>query len=240
MLLSGSIVGFACVIALLMAAIFAAILERKEKSQGNVQKSRFLSRTALVLFILAFVGGVGVTLLSGVRPREGEQGMMKKPMPGGGGSKASGSSIGQVDEGEMEALVKRVEENPKDVPAMERLGHLALQLQDYELVFNLAHQALQVNPKSVESLTHMGMSFSGMQQKDKALEEFDAALKIDPKFPEALLFKGIVQFQSEDLKGAKETWDQYLKFAKPNDPGRVRVEMFLKKVNDQLEASGKK
>ncbi|GEM_PF-2724651 len=237
MLFSGTAVGFVCVIALLMAAIFAAILERKEKSRGNAQKSRFLSRAALVLFLLAFVGGVAVTLTSGVRPREGEQGMMKKPMSGGG---SKTGSIGRVDEGEMEALQKRIDANPKDVAALERLGHLALQLQDYELVFNLAHQALQVNPKSAESLTHMGMTFSAMQQPDKALQEFDAALKIDPKFPEALLFKGIVQFQSQDWKGAQETWNQYLKFAKPNDPGRVRVEMFLKKANEQLEASGKK
>ncbi|MBF0491169.1 MAG: hypothetical protein HQM15_00120 [Deltaproteobacteria bacterium] len=237
MTLSGTLVGFICALALLMAAIFAAILERKEKAQGNTQKSRFLSRTALVLFLAAFVAGVAVSLVGGVRPREGDEGMMKKPMSGSGPGGSTKASIGKVDEKEMEALKKRIDKNPKDIAALNRLGHLALQNQDYEMVFNLAEQALQIDPKNSEALTHMGMSDSAMQEKEKALQEFDAALKSNPKFPEALLFKGIVQFQNQDWKGAKETWDQFMKFSNLNDPGRPRVEMFLQKVNEALAAT---
>jgi len=262
MVFSGTTVGFACVFALLMASIFAAILDRKEKSKGNADKARFLSRTALVLFIAAFLGGVGVTLVGGTRPRESGHAMTGMPMggpgpatamPEGGGdeegaeggaqppmARGSMASIGKIDQRELEGLRTRLEKNPNDVAALERMGHLSLQLQDFESVFKYAHQALLIDPKSSESLAHMGMVYSAMQQKDKALQEFDAALKANPKLTEALLFKGIIQFQNDDWKGSKETWDQFMKISKPNDPGRVRVEMFLKTVNEQLGASEKK
>lgn len=215
--LSGTTVGFICVGALLAAAIFAAILDRKEKAKGDAKKSKFLSRAALILFIAAFVGGVVVTLVGGIRPREEGQ-----------------ASIGKIDDSEIESLKKRLNENPRDVAALERMGHLALQLQDFESVFELAHRALLIDPKSAESLAHMGMVAFANQDKEKALQQFDLALKADPKLTEALLFKGIVQFQSDDWKGAKETFERFLKLAKPDDPGRMRVEMFLKTVNEQL------
>ncbi len=264
--LSGTTVGFVCVFALLMASIFAALLDRKEKAKGDDSRSRFLSRTALILFIAAFIGGVGVTLVSGVRPREAGQTMTGKPMDssmgGIGGSAGSPpdssagtgfastaseglpmtgpAQIGKIDQKEIEDLKNRLEKNSKDVAALERMGHLALQLQDFESVFKLAHQTLLIDPKSAESLAHMGMVYSAMQQKDKALEQFDAALKINPKLTEALLFKGVIQFQSDDWKGAKETWDRFMVVSKPDDPGRVRVEMFLKTVNEQLSTMDKK
>lgn len=229
--LSGTTVGFICVGALLAAAIFAAILDRKEKAKGDAKKSKSLSRAALVLFIAAFVGGVAVTLAGGIHPREEGQTMTGKPMSG---VPPPMSSIGKVDDAEIEALKKRLDKNPKDVAALERMGHLALQLQDFESVFTLAHRALLIDPKSAESLAHMGMVAFANRDKEKALQQFDLALKADPKLTEALLFKGIVQFQSDDWKGAKETFERFLKLAKPDDPGRVRVEMFLRTVNEQL------
>lgn len=228
--LSGTTVGFICVGALLAAAIFAAILDRKEKAKGEAKKAKTLSRATLILFVAAFVGGVGVTLVGGVRPRETGQTMTGKPMSGA----PPMASIGKVDDAEIASLKKRLEANPKDVAALERMGHLALQLQDFESVFQLAHRALLIDPKSAESLAHMGMVAFANRDKDKALQQFDLALKADPKLTEALLFKGIVQFQSDDWKGAKETFERFLKLAKPDDPGRVRVEMFLKTVTAQL------
>lgn len=157
-MISGTTIGFVCVVALLMAAILTAVIDKKERAKGHAEKSRFLSRLALGLFITAFIGGVAVTL-----------------------------------------------KDPKDVPSRERLGHLYLQMQDYENVFRLAHEAIQIDPKSSESHAHMG----------------------------------IVQMQgTNDPKGAKESWESFLKVAKPNDPGLPRVKMFLEMVSRQTE-SGK-
>lgn len=237
MILSGTTLSFIGVFALLAAALLLAYLDKREKGKGNVQQSRFLSRMALALFLLAFVGGVVATLLNGIKPREESpamQGMMGNPNTGegeGGGMPpmAGGmGGIGKIDEAEVKRLQEKAANDPKDVTSRERLGHIYLQQQDFENVFRLAHEALQINPKSVESKVHMGMVLFAMQEMDQALAQFDQALSIDPKNLEALLFQGIVRFQGkEDLKGSKESWQKYLKLAPPNDKNRGRVKMFL-------------
>ncbi len=237
-MISGTTIGFICVLALLAASILLVFLDRKEKRKGNVDQSRFLSRAALILFLAAFAGGVVVTLLSGVQSRNDGGGVvrrMSRSMGGGmgpnhppvGGGEMMGA-IANVDPQEIERLEAKVENDPKDVASRERLGHLYLQAQNFEGVFKMAHESLQVSPKSAESRVHMGMALFAMQDVDQALAQFDRALAIDPKNTEALLFKGIVLFQGrQDLPGAKEAWEKFLKVAKPNDPGLPRVKMFL-------------
>lgn len=241
-MISGTTIGFVCVVALLLAAILTAVLDKKEKARGNAEKSRFLSRLALGLFIAAFVGGVFVTLTSGVQPRE-ERGTTGRPSMGGGmgegvmpgGSPVMGGDIGSVDQKEVKALEDKILKNPKDVRSRERLGHLYLQMQDFQNVFRLAHEVIQIDPKSAESRAHMGMVLYSMGDFDRALNQFNQALAIDPKETEALLYMGIVQFQGKnDLKGAKETWNKYLAVAKKGDPGIERVKMFLEMINSQM------
>ena len=219
MILSGTLMGLIGVISLLLASIVIALMNKKETGV----KSRFLSRVALILFAAAFIGGVTVTLIGGVKPRE-ERGESPPPM----------ASIGVVNEEELKALEKKVAADPKDVKSRERLGHLYLQQQDFKNVFKTAHEALQINPRSAESRVHVGMVFFAMQQLDQSVDQFDQALAIDPKNTEAMLFKGIVQFQGlHDLEAAKKTWGEFMQVAKPDDPGRARVEMFLKMIQSQ-------
>ncbi len=226
-MLSGTVIGLFCVFSLLIAALLMALLNRREKGKGNLEKSRFLSRFALGLFLAAFVGGVVVTLVAGLRPRSEEGG--KGGMGGGGGA------IGAVDQQELDSLKKKVQENPGDLDSRERLGHLYLQMQDFQNVFQMAHEALQLNPKGVESRAHMGMVLFAMQDYDQALKQFDQALAINPKHLETLLYKGIVQFQGlQDLAGAKQTWGRYLKIAKPTDSGYERVKMFYGMIDEDL------
>ncbi len=228
MILSGTVIGFICVFALLVASILLASLDMKERKKGNSERARFLSRLALILFVLSFLGGVGVTLTRGVRTRAGSESATGHPM----GNPMGSASIGKVDEDEVKHLQEKVAADAKDVKSRERLGHLYLQMQDFENVFQMAHEALKMDPRSAESLAHMGMVFFAMQQLDQALELLDAALKINPENTEALLFKGIVQFQGKnDLKGAQSTWGKFMKVSSPSDPGRVRVEMFLKTIS---------
>lgn len=235
-MLSGILVGFICVAALLAAAILLAVLDRAAKNRGPAEKSRLLSRLALGFFLAAFLGGVTVTLLSGVQSRQEGRVMTGKPLSGQGSQGGSMASIGQVDEKEIEGLEEKIKRDPNDTASRERLGHLYLQKQDFEKVFELAHETLKINPKSPESLAHMGMILFAMQELDQAIAQFDKALKYDPKNLEALLFKGIVQFQGkQDLKGAKETLERFMKIAKPGDTGIERVRMFLQMIESQTE-----
>lgn len=219
--------GFVAVGALLAASIFLALLDRKEKNN--------LSRLALGLFLAAFIGGVVVTLLSGVGARQDDGPMTGMPM--GAPTEAAGAmGMGQIDAEELAGLQAKVAADPKDVKARERLGHLYLQQQDFENVFKMAHEALQIDPKSTESRVHMGMVLFSMQQTEKAVSQFNQVLATDPNNLEALRYKGLVQFQGQqDLDGAKETLTRYMQIAKPDDTGYKMAQMFLGMIASQLE-----
>ena len=201
----GIYVGYTAVLALLIAAIFMAVLDRREKAKGNTTQSKFLSRLALGLFLVAFVGGVVVTLVGGIRPRENSMGMIRgragSPPDSSEGSGFAGPErigpIGTIDEKELAALQKKVASNPKDFKSRERLGHLYLQMQDFENVFKMAHEALQLNPKGVESRVHMAMVLFAMGERDQAIAQFDQALAIDPKNEEALRFRNMVEMMGD-------------------------------------------
>lgn len=179
MILSGTMIGFICVLALLGASVLIAVLDRKEKKKGKF---------ALILFLGAFLGGVVMTLLAGIRAREEGGGMTGRPPMRGGMQ-----TIGEVDQEEFNRLVEKVSKDPKDLRSRERLGHLYLQMQDFENVFRMAHEALQLDPKSVESRVHMAMVLFTMGEIDQSLAQFDRALELDPKNLEALRFKGMVE-----------------------------------------------
>lgn len=227
----------------LIALICAAVFLASAMVLGVMKKS--LSRLSISFFVMAFVSGTLVLLFGGIQPRSEQGGIIGAPMGGMPMGEAPpenspppggmGGSIGKIDPQELAALQKRVAGDPNDVKARERLGHLFLQQQDYDGVFKMAHEALQKDPNSAESRAHMGMVFFAMQQFDESLDQFNRALQSSPKNLEALLFKGIVQFQGQhDLKGARETWQQYMKYATPKDDGWNRVQMFLQMIESQL------
>jgi len=241
MVLSGVLIGFIGVFSLLMASLLLAVLDRREKGKGNVQKSQILSRVALVLFLVAFVGGVIMTLVAGVQPRKDDgmaaarsQASAKMPaMPGAGMIKAAPEA---VDPAEFKALQDKVAQDPNDTKSRERLGHLYLKQRDFNNVFKMAHEVLQINPDSAESRAHMGMVLFAMQKVEPALQQLDIALQINPKHLESLMYKGMVQFMGlKDSAGARETWNKYLELSDKGDPGRAQVKMFLGMLDDANE-----
>lgn len=244
MALNGISIGFIGVISMLIAAIIMAFLDKSEKAKGNTEKSKFLAKTALILFILAFIGGVAVTLSRGLQPRreaemssppESPNPSMTNEMGGGPMTPPPMAKIGKIDPKEIEGLKKKVEKDPKDIKSRERLGHIYLQQQDFENVFKMSKEVLDINPHSVESRVHLAMVLFAMQDIDQALEQMNVALQMEPKNLEALLFKGIILFQGkQDLLAAKEPWDTFMKYAKPTDTGYDRVTMFLKMINEQI------
>lgn len=235
MILSGTLIGFICVLALLFTSFALVILEKKEKKKGNLEKSRLLSGWAVWIFIVAFLGGVAMTLVSGLKKQHEEKGppkhsMTQRQLP----LFSPTETIGRVDQKEVKRLQEKVDSDPHDVRSRERLGHLYLQLGDMENVFRMAHEALQIDPKSAESRAHMGLVLFSMRQVDEALKQFDLALENDPNNLEALLHKGMVQYQGQnDLKGAKASWEKYLKMTKPTDPGHRRVKMMMKMLEKE-------
>ncbi|MBI2082148.1 MAG: hypothetical protein HYT76_01130 [Deltaproteobacteria bacterium] len=214
MILSGTLIGFICVVALFMASLLMAYLDKKEKAKGNTTQARFFSRVALTLFFLAFVSGVTVTLLGGIKPR------VDDPHPQMGRNRTASQGLSGDAQGEAKKLQEKIKNAPQDTISRERLAHLYLQSGDYEKVFQLTHEVLQVKPESVESRVHMGMVLFSMQEVDSAIAQIDQALAKDPQNLEGLAFKGLIQLNGQNKpEEAKKTWQKYLKKAKEGDVG---------------------
>ncbi|MBI2066464.1 MAG: tetratricopeptide repeat protein [Deltaproteobacteria bacterium] len=223
MILSGTVLGFIGAGFLLLAAVVIAFIEKKERGQGNAGKSKGLSHLVLGLALSAFVLGTAVTLLSGIRPRE-ESGRFAMGSGGEGESPAGNSGTAAlppgVEETEVNQLKEKASKDSNDFASRERLGHIYLQMQDYEKVFQMSHEALQIRPDSFESRIHMGMVLFSMGEIDQSLEQLEIALKGEPNNLEALAFKGLILLQGKnDREGAKKVWARYLKRAKPGDLG---------------------
>ncbi|MBI2982130.1 MAG: tetratricopeptide repeat protein [Deltaproteobacteria bacterium] len=229
MILSGTLIGFISVGAIFLASLLMVYLDRKEKANGT--GSRFFSRAALFLFIAAFIGGVTVTLLGGIQPRtDAPRAMGNRGAPssdlGGPASPASPNrgeptpSLGEPNQEEVHQLEEKVKKEPHDTASRERLAHLYLQASNYEKVFELTHEVLQIKPDSTESRVHMAMVLFSMQEVNEAIAQIDQALTKEPNNLEALAFKGMIQLNGQnDPKEAKKTWQKYLKKAKEGDVG---------------------
>lgn len=214
MILSGTLIGFICVGALFLASLLMAWLDKKEKAKGNPLQARFFSRVALALFFLAFVSGVTVTLLSGTKPR------VDPPHPQMGRGRPASPELSGEARQEAKGLEEKIKNDPQDTASRERLAHLYLQASDYEKVFQLTHEVLQVKPESVESHIHMGMVLFAMQETESAIAQIDQALTTDPQNLEGLAFKGLIQLNGLNKpEEAKKTWQKYLKKAKAGDVG---------------------
>ncbi|MBI2982322.1 MAG: tetratricopeptide repeat protein [Deltaproteobacteria bacterium] len=190
MILSGTLIGFISVGAIFLASLLMVYLDKKEKAKGT--GSRFFSRAALVLFIVAFIGGVTVTLLGGIQPRTDEPRAM-------GNRGTPSSDLGEPDQEEVHQLEEKAKKDPHDTTSRERLAHLYLQASNYEKVFELTHEVLQVKPDSTESRVHMGMVLFAMREADEALAQIDQALD----------------------------WQKYLKKAKEGDVGGGMVNALI-------------
>ncbi|MBI4211644.1 MAG: hypothetical protein HY540_03315 [Deltaproteobacteria bacterium] len=219
MIITPQLIGIILAVALVITAIIL-FLSRK-KMTGNPEHTNLLEKIAFGLFGVAFVIILAAAMTGLKGPAQETFATDHPPMDGQG-------SIGQINEAEVKDLEEKITKDPNDVGSRERLGHLYLQAQNYEGVFQMAHDALKLNPKSSESRAHMGMVLFAMQDAPQAMQQFEKSLQENPHHLETLLFKGIVELQGlNDAKAAEATWGTYLRIAPENDPARARVNAFL-------------
>ena len=192
-MISGTLVGFICMLALVAAAGVLVWLDQRTSGAAAHTGGRapVLGRIALTMLIIAFIGGAVLAIQGGIAPRADHPPLMggMPPSSGMGGPMPGAVTIGTVNPEELRALIAKVQSDPKDVAARERLGHLYLQQQDFEKVFAMAHEALQLDPKSVESRVHMAVVMYASQDLVGGQAQLEKALAIDPNNVEALRFK---------------------------------------------------
>jgi cytochrome c-type biogenesis protein CcmH/NrfG len=174
-----------------------ALLERSAFTrERGIAASPAPWRTLVIASLLA---GMAVVLVAVSLPQEA-------------GDRAPGEPItGTVPAGPSLAdLERRANAAPADIPAQLALadayleeGRLGDASQRYQAV-------LSKDSENVSALNGLAIVLFRAGESRGALLALDRVLALRPKDPDALFLKGLIQYQSEDFKGAVATWTVFL------------------------------
>lgn len=130
---------------------------------------------------------------------------------------------GEVSMGNSE-FKKAVEADPSNVQAMLNVAGIAVNVQDYQLAYDLYNKILELEPNNVEAYLSKGVAARGLQNLDEAEKIYRDIIAKYPDYPQAQ-FNLIVLYQEYYLKidEARAMWVDFVANEKANTiiPGRV-------------------
>ena len=207
--------------------------KREKKEQSKMSESPktegfFQSRPQLKGFLwgtlLMAVGfGLYVSVSTQAVPRV-PGGGMTGAQPAQPAQPAPAAAAGQNSE--VQGLLDKLKENPKDVDSMARLGRILLFQQLHTEAKMVTERALQIDPGHIGSQINQAMVTAGKGDAASALTQLNAVLKRDPKSYDAWFFKGMLSMQSGDNDGMKKSFQQYVALA-PDGPKKDRIKRML-------------
>jgi tetratricopeptide (TPR) repeat protein len=110
---------------------------------------------------------------------------------GGPGEALSPEMMDQVGR-ELNALKKAVEENPRDVTSLTRLGNMYMDAGMPDRAVQYYRTALEVEPANVDVRTDLGSCLQRMGKAAEAIKEFEQSIATDPKHWKSWFNIGIV------------------------------------------------
>jgi tetratricopeptide (TPR) repeat protein len=155
------------------------------------------------------------------------------PADGGGGGSPM---MPKADPARLAQVEKVLARDSNNVKALVEAGHLYLAERQLDEAARVTIKALKLDPRAAEAHAHLAVLLfaeaSTQQDQDSAtralnggLDEINRALQLKPDLPEAWLFKGMLLMAGkQDMKGAAEAWEHYLKIAPPgSDTTRIHA-----------------
>ncbi|BBD08366.1 tetratricopeptide repeat protein [Desulfovibrio ferrophilus] len=154
--------------------------ERKAQQQAEVaSEPRMPSLSGgakLVLFIA--VVGLAATLIWSVGYRADHPSMTMKPRQKQAADHSNESPMG--DMGMITELMKKLEENPKDVHTLHTLGEQFMRMQAWDRAEALLARALVVEPSNVQVLNLLGITEFNLKRFEDAAGKFEMILELEP------------------------------------------------------------
>jgi len=145
------------------------------------------------------------------------------------------SMMAQVSQ-QIEALKKKIEQNPKDVQAYIDLGNMYFDANMPPQAIQYYTKAVELDPKNSNVWTDLGTMHRHNGDLDKAIECYQTAAKIDPQNKNAWFNLGIVyKFDKNQPREALKAWKKFMELVPPDDPHYES----LKKEVASLEAQVK-
>jgi len=151
------------------------------------------------LLIVALLAGTAAVLVVASLPQEA-------------GDRAPGEPItGTVPSGPTLAdLERQAKANPSDIPTQLALGDAYLEagrLNDAAVAYQAV---LSKDNQNISALDGLAIVLFRSGEAAGAQLALDRVLTLRPKDPDALFLKGLIQYQTQDYKGAVATWKVFL------------------------------
>ena len=134
-----------------------------------------------------------------------------------------------------------LEKDPRDLQALIGLGNAYFDRDRHQEAIDAYSKALAIDPKNADVRTDMGIMYRKLKQFDKALEAFRQASRENPMHVNSRFNLGIVlKYDKNDLTGAIQAWEEFLKLEELLDPGDERPIMVRQEIESMKEPLSKK
>jgi cytochrome c-type biogenesis protein CcmH len=209
----------------LLEDVGATATPNEDKSAPPGRK-RFTYAVAVAIPLLA----VGLYFRIG-NPQEitAASSMPTRNVPANGGQRSPAAIQSNVD-----ALAKRLEQNPTDANGWRMLGRSYLTLENYQEAAAAYARASALLPNDADLLADYAFSLgmaNGQRLRGQPQELIDRALKIDPENPKALELAGTAAYEVRNYPAAIAYWERLLQ--KSSDP---ELTIVLKERIDRAKA----
>ncbi|MAF49836.1 MAG: hypothetical protein CMM10_16395 [Rhodospirillaceae bacterium] len=115
--------------------------------------------------------------------------------------------------GEAESIFRKVLEIVPGHPvALQFLGVIAHQTENFDAAIALIEQAIEGAPNYHQAYNNLGNAYESKGDPEKALEAYQQALDLAPDYADALFNLGIVLRQLRRFEDALETFQRYIEF----------------------------
>jgi cytochrome c-type biogenesis protein CcmH/NrfG len=208
-----------------------AIPEKSDPQNNHSGVSRTnLMLVASVCLLVGFILGATVTILKTTKANKIA-----------GPSEESQRKASVDHEGEIKQLKAALEKDPNDLPTLIELGNAYFDSDRYQEAIEVYLKALAVDPKNPDVRTDMGIMYRKLGQFDKAIEAFRQAAQDQPMHANSRFNLGIVlKYDKNDLKGAVQAWEEFLKLEPLLDPGDERPVMVKQEIESMKASLSKK
>ncbi len=176
---------------------------------AQTARPRPIKRFAVGVAVVAIAVGVGV----GIYQMGGSPGTPK--VQESKASQGEKRSLSSTEEAEVDQLMKKVLEKPKDVASMVRLGNIFFGAGDYSSTGSWMARAVRLDPKNVDARLALGAAQFNLGGAADAERQWLRVTEIDPKNIEAYYDLGFLYLSKKkpDMAAAKRAWSKVIEIA---------------------------
>jgi len=170
------------------------------KKTEKVEVKYVTLSTALIIGLVGLiVGFLAGNIYSVYKSGPGASGSINMP------NSVQNTSLQQS--GQIFALEREAEKNPKNQAVWLNLGNLYFDTNKYQDAIRAYNKYIELNPNDANVWTDLGVMHRRTKNASEAISSFDKAIELNPKHEQARFNKGIVLFYDlGNREAGKQIW----------------------------------